>query len=76
MSTGGLNEHEWSPCILSQDKEIQLYDNTKKQACKLKSKLRELTSCLCSAPAMAVCFEGRVAGLNATETGNELSQPT
>jgi len=38
-------------------------------------KLRELTSCLCSAAASAVCFEARVAGLDKTETGNELSQP-
>ena len=38
--------------------------------------LRELTSCLCSAAAWAVCFEASVAGVNATETGNEVSQPT
>ena len=43
-------------------------------ACKQKFRLRELTSCLCSAAASAVCFEGLVAGLDATETGNELSQ--
>ena len=29
-----------------------------------------------SAPAWAVCFEGSVAGVNATETENEVSQPT
>ena len=46
------------------------------QACKLKFRLRELTSCLCSAAAWAVCFEGSVAGVNATETGNVVSQPT
>ena len=46
------------------------------QVCKLKLGLRELTSCLCSAAALAVCFEGHVAGLNATETGNKLSQHT
>ena len=46
------------------------------QACVLKFKLRELPSCLCSAAAWAVCFEGSVAGVNATETGNEVSQPT
>ena len=38
--------------------------------------LREVTSCLCSAVAPAVCFKGRVAGVNATETRNEVSQPT
>ena len=32
--------------------------------------------CLCSAAAWAVCFEGIVAVVNATETGNEVSQPT
>ena len=42
------------------------------QACKLKFRFRELTSCSYSA---AVCFEGPVAGLDTTETGNELSQP-
>ena len=45
------------------------------KACKIKFRLRELISCLCSAAALAVCFEGRVAGLEATETGNEISQP-
>ena len=44
------------------------------QACKLKCRLRELTSCLCSAAALAVCLKGRVAGLDATETGIEFSQ--
>ena len=38
------------------------------QGCKLKFRLRELTSCLCSAAASDVCFDGRVAGLDATET--------
>ena len=38
--------------------------------------LRDVTSCLCSAVAWAVSFEGSVAGVNATETGNEVSQPT
>ena len=38
------------------------------QACKLKFGLRELSSCLWSAAALAVWFEGRMAGLNATET--------
>ena len=37
--------------------------------------MRVLTSCLCSAAAWAVCFEGSVAGANATVTGNEVSQP-
>ena len=37
--------------------------------------MRDLTSCLCSAAAWAVCFEGSVAGVNATETGNEVSPP-
>ena len=46
------------------------------QACKLKFRLRDFTSSLCSAAAWAVCFEGSVAGVNATETGNEVSQPT
>ena len=49
--------------------------STEEQACKLKLRLRELTSCLCSAAASAVCFEGHMAGLDATETGKELSQP-
>ena len=46
------------------------------QACKLKFRLRELFSCLCSAAAQAICFEGSLAGLDATETGNVLSQAT
>ena len=46
-----------------------------KQACWLKFKFRDFTSCLCSAAAWAVCFERSVAGVNATETGNEVSQP-
>ena len=46
------------------------------QACQPKFKLRDFTSCLCSAAAWAVRFEGSVAGVNATETGNEVSQPT
>ena len=45
------------------------------QACKLIFRLIELTSCLCSDSALAVCFEGRITGLDATETGNDLSQP-
>ena len=45
-----------------------------KQACKLKFRLRDFTSCLCSAAAPAVCFKGRVAGEDAIETGNEFSQ--
>ena len=44
------------------------------QTCKLKFRLRELTSCLCSTAAPAVCFKGCVADLDATETGNEFSQ--
>ena len=44
-------------------------------ACVLtKFKLRDFTSCLCSAAAWAVCFEGSVAGVNVTATGNEVSQ--
>ena len=39
------------------------------QACKLKFRVRDLTSCSAAAP--AVCFKGRVAGV---ETGNEFSQ--
>ena len=46
------------------------------QACKFKFRLKDLTSCLCSAASPAFCFKDRVAGVNATETGNELSQPT
>ena len=45
------------------------------QAFKLKFGLREFTSCLCSAAALAVCSKGRVADLDATETWNKLSQP-
>ena len=48
------------------------------QACQFKFRLREreLISCFLSAAALAVCcFEGRLAGLDATETENELSQP-
>ena len=33
------------------------------------------TSCLCSAAAYAVSFIGRMAGLDATKTGYDLSQP-
>ena len=40
----------------------------------LKFRLREHTSCLCSAAALAVCFKGRMAGQDARETGNEFSQ--
>ena len=36
--------------------------------------VRELTSCLCSTAALADCFEGCLASLKGTETGNELSQ--
>ena len=45
------------------------------QACYLKFMLRDFTSCLCSAASWAVCFEGSVAGVKATQTGNEVSQP-
>ena len=45
------------------------------QACKLKFRFKGLTSCLSSAAASAVCVEGRLAGLEATETRNEPSQP-
>ena len=47
------------------------------EACTLKFSLRDFTSCLCSAAALAVCFKGLVAGVggvDATETGNEFSQ--
>ena len=44
------------------------------QACKLKFRLRDLTSCLFSAASLAVCFKGRMAGVDATETGNQFSQ--
>ena len=44
------------------------------QACRLKFRLRELTSCLCSAAALAFCFEGCMADLDPTVTGNGLSQ--
>ena len=44
------------------------------QACKPKFRFRDLTSCLCSAAAPAVCFKAHVAGVEATETGNEFSQ--
>ena len=46
------------------------------QACLLKFKLRDFTLCLCFAAAWAVCFEGSVTGVNATDTRNEVSQPT
>ena len=42
---------------------------------KLKFRLRVLISCLCFAAAWAVCFEDHMAGLDATETGNDISQP-
>ena len=45
-------------------------ESTNKQTCKLKFRLRELTSCLCSAAAPAVCFEGCVAGADAIETAS------
>ena len=44
------------------------------QACKLKFRLRDLTSCLCSAAAPGFCFKGREAGVDTIETGNEFSQ--
>ena len=44
------------------------------QAWKLKFRLRDLTSYLCSAAAPAVCLKGRVAGVDATERGNVVSQ--
>ena len=37
---------------------------------KFKYRLRELTFCLRSTAALAVCLEGRLAGLNTTKTGN------
>ena len=37
------------------------------QACKLKFRLRELTSCLCSADASAVYSVGPMAGLDTTK---------
>ena len=40
------------------------------QACKLKFKLRDFTLCLCSTAALAVCFEGSAAVVNATESLN------
>ena len=46
------------------------------QACKPKFRLKELASILCSATVLVVCFEGCMAGLDATEIGNELYQPT
>ena len=46
------------------------------QVSKLKFKLRDFTSCLCSTGAWAVCFESSVAGMNSTEIGNEVSKPT
>ena len=46
------------------------------QSCKLRFRLRKLTSCLWSAAVRAVCFEGSAAGLDATETGNAVSQLT
>ena len=44
------------------------------QACKLKFRLRDFTSCLFSAAAPAVCFKGRVDGVDTIEEGNEFSQ--
>ena len=35
------------------------------QACKLKFRLRDFTSCLCSAAAPAICFKDRMAGVDA-----------
>ena len=55
---------------------LKLQSKVEDQACKLKLRLGELSSCLCSAAALAVCFEGCMAGLDATGTGNELSQST
>ena len=52
-------------------REININDQTRK----LKFRLRGLTSCSFSIFAVASYFEGRVAGLDATVTGNELSQP-
>ena len=49
-------------------------DRRYNQACKLKFRLRDLTLCLCSAAAPAVCFNGRGAGVDATETGYEFSK--
>ena len=45
------------------------------QACLLKFKLSDFTSCICSVAALDVCFVGRMAGLDVTETGNEFSPP-
>ena len=54
---------------------VQYFQHRYGQVCKLKFKLRDFTSSLCSAAAWAVCFEGSVAGVNATETGDDVSQP-
>ena len=66
-----------SPSPVTAALELSLPDSLSAQccakACKLKCRLRELISCLCSIAAWAVCFEGRLADLVATETGNEMS---
>ena len=44
------------------------------QACKLQFRLRDITSCLYSVAALAICYKGRVAGVDGTEAGKEFSQ--
>ena len=43
---------------------------TDRQVCKLEFRLKELTSCSCSTAALPACLEGRMAGVDTTETGN------
>ena len=57
------------PCRRWKEGTIEVYIAF--HACKLKFRLRELPSCSCSTVAPVVCFQGRVAGLDATEAGNE-----
>ena len=61
--------HSWSCNSLQSTRWLDKKWSCHRQACKLKFKLREPTFCLCSTAAWAVCYEGSVAGLDATETG-------
>ena len=58
---------EWNDCLMAKTtlrlSSVQSASITEKQGYQFKFRLRELTSCLCSAAAWAVCFEGCVADL-------------
>ena len=72
----GVGGRNGRPAAGTKGKEGERLVGVHQQARKLKFRLRKHTSCFCYGVGSAASFEGRVAGLDATERGNELSQPT